>query len=157
MIHRQTTNLHPPTMFATRTITNSYQDFQLLELSRLLHTDGRGPFMVVQEGAAPDDSAMRHCSFVLTRRGTWLHYYLFLALPEEVRRRIAMFDTVADVFARAEAMPAHVRVEDALSLQELLHDSGFEPGAADEQGRVLFEDLRRRHPGELLPKLESKP
>lgn len=144
-------------MLATRTITNDYQDFQLLELSKLLHTECRGPFMVVQEGAAPDDSAMRHCSFVLTRRGTWLHYYLFLALPEDVRRRIAMFDTVADVFARAEAMPAHVKVEDALSLQELLHDSGFEPGEADEQGRVLFEDLRRRHPGELLPKLESKP
>ncbi len=100
---------------------------------------------------------MRHCSFVLTRRGTWLHYYLFLALPEVVRRRIAMFDTVADVFARAEAMPDHVRVEDALSLQELLHDSGFELGAEDEQGRALFEELRRRHPGELLPKLEPKP
>ncbi len=144
-------------MLATRTITNSYQDFQLLELSRLLHTEGRGPFMVVQEGAAPDDSAMRHCSFVLTRRGTWLHYYLFLALPEDVRQRIAMFDTVADVFARAEFMPERIRVEDAVSLQELLHSSGFEPGAADTQGRALFEELRRRHPGELLPKLEPKP
>lgn len=144
-------------MIATRTITNSYQDFQFLELSKLLHTEGRGPFMVVQEGCAPDDSSSRHCSFVLTHRGTWLHYYLFLALPEEVRRQIAMFDTVADVFARAETMPARVKVEDAMSLQELMHDEGFEPDAADEQGRVLFEDLRRRHPDELLPKLESKP
>lgn len=144
-------------MLATRTITNSYQDFQLLELSKLLHTEGRGPFMVVQEGCAPDDSSSRHCSFVLTHRGTWLHYYLYLALPEELRRQIAMFDTVADVFARAETMPARVKVEDALSLQELLRDAGFEPDAADEQGRVLFEDLRRRHPGELLPKLDPKP
>ncbi|MFM8469989.1 MAG: hypothetical protein ACKODH_08465 [Limisphaerales bacterium] len=142
-------------MLATRTYTNHYQDFQLLELSKLLHTEGRGPFMVVQEGAAPDDSAMRHCSFVLTRRGTWLHYYLFLALPEEVRRRIAMFDTVPEVFARAETLPAHVRVEDAVSLQELLRDEGFEPGAEDEQGRALYKDLRRRHPDELRPKLES--
>ena len=143
-------------MLATRTITNSYQDFQLLELSKLLHTEGRGPFMVVQEGCAPDDSSSRHCSFVLTHRGTWLHYYLDLALPEEVRR-VAMFDTVADVFARAEAMPARVKVEDAMSLQELLRAEGFEPGAEDEQGRALLDDLRRRHPGELPPKLELKP
>lgn len=144
-------------MIATRTITNSYQDFQLLEMSKLLHrTEGRGPFMVVQEGCAPDDSSSRHCSFVLTHRGTWLHYYLYLALPEAVRR-VAMFDTVADVFARAEAMPARVKVEDAMSLQELLRDEGFEPTPGDEQGRVLFEDLQRRHPGELLPKQELKP
>ena len=143
-------------MLATRTITNSYQDFQLLELSKLLHTEGRGPFMVVQEGCAPDDSSSRYCSFVLTHRGTWLHYYLYLALPEAVRR-VAMFDTVADVFARAEAMPARVKVEDAMSLQELLRAEGFEPGAEDEQGRALLDDLRRRHPGELPPKLELKP
>ena len=143
-------------MLATRTITNNYQDFQLLELSKLLHTEGRGPFMVVQEGCAPDDSSSRHCSFVLTHRGTWLHYYLYLALPEEVRR-VAMFDTVADVFARAETMPARVKVEDAMSLQELLRDEGYEPGTGDEQGRVLLEDLKRRHPGEPLPKQELKP
>ncbi len=143
-------------MIATRTITNSYQDFQLLELSKLLHrTEGRGPFMVVQEGCAPDDSSSRHCSFVLTHRGTWLHYYLYLALPEAVRR-VAMFDTVADVFARAEAMPARVKVEDAMSLQELLRDEGFEPATGDEQGRVLFEELKRRHPGEPLPRQELK-
>lgn len=153
---RRQTNLHPHPMLATRTITNSYQDFQLLELSKLLHTEGRGPFMVVQEGCAPDDSSSRHCSFVLTHRGTWLHYYLYLALPEAVRR-IAMFDTVADVFARAEAMPARVKVENAMSLQELLHDEGFEPRTGDEQGRVLFEEFQRRHPVELLRKQESKP
>ncbi|MEN9575462.1 MAG: hypothetical protein RL514_3317 [Verrucomicrobiota bacterium] len=144
-------------MIATRTITNSYQDFQLLELSKLLHrTEGRGPFMVVQEGCAPDDSSSRNCSFVLTHRGTWLHYYLYLALPEAVRR-VAMFDTVADVFARAETMPARVKVEDAMSLQALLRDEGFEPATGDEQGRVLFEELKRRHPGEPLPRQELKP
>jgi hypothetical protein len=144
-------------MLAARTITNSYQDFQLLELSKLLHrTSGRGPFMVVQDGSAPDDSSSRHCSFVLTHRGTWLHYYLYLALPEQVRQ-VAMFDTVADVFARAETMPVHVKVEDAMSLQELLRDEGFEPGIADEHGRALLEELRLRHPGDRLPNSNSKP
>ncbi|HAB17333.1 MAG TPA: hypothetical protein PLX89_10955 [Verrucomicrobiota bacterium] len=141
-------------MTASRTITNSYRDFQLLDLSRLLKTSvGRGPFLLVQDGCDPSDPKLRECSFVLTRRGTWLHYYLFLTLPETVRRRCAMFEGSAEALSFAANLPAQVTVENPISLQELIHDSGFEPDASDAVGKALLEQLHDRHP--VLPKLAA--
>lgn len=130
-----------------RILTNDYRDFQLLELGKLMASTGaRGPFMVVQDGIAPGDSRMRTCSFVLTRRGTWLHYYLFLTLPDEVRRRCALFESGAEALDKAGTLSGIPVVEDALSLPELIHESGFEPAVTDLTGRALLDELRRRHP-----------
>jgi len=134
-------------MSDTRVITNDYQDFQLLAVGRLMaHGEGRGPFMIVQDGIAPNDPQNRFCSFVLTHRGTWLHYYLFLALPEEVRRRCAVFETSTEALECAASLSGRPTVEDALSLPELIHESGFEPAQSDATGRALLEELQRRHP-----------
>lgn len=135
-------------MTASRTITNRYQDFHLLDLSRLMkNSAGRGPFLLVQDGCDPADPQMRECSFVLTRRGTWLHYYLFLTLPETVRRRCVLFDTGAEALAFAANLPGTVTVENPMSLQELIHESGFQPGSEDDVGNALLQALRLRHPG----------
>jgi len=135
-------------MTASRAITNRYQDFQLLDLSKLMkRTQGRGPFLLVQEGCDPADPHSRECSFVLTRRGTWLHYYLFLALPETVRYRCAMFETGAEALKSAANLTGPVRVENAVSLQELIREHGFEPDPSDAQGRALWDELGGRHPG----------
>lgn len=131
----------------SRVITNQYQDFHLLALGQLMSQgDQRGPFMWVQDGCAPDDPRQRSCSFVLTRRGTWLHYYLFLALPESVRRQCAMYETSSEALERASTLVGKPVVEDALSLPELIHSAGFTPSESDETGRALLEELRRRHP-----------
>ena len=88
---------------------------------------------------------MRDCVFVLTRRGTWLHFYLYIALPPEVRRRIAMSDTIEEMLARCEKQGGDVVVEDALSLPELLAEVQFMPGENDPSGRALFEHMRKLH------------
>lgn len=133
-------------MKTANSITNSYQDFQVLNLCQLVHhVEGRGPFMVTQDGCDPNDAAMRNCSFVLTRRGTWLHFYLYLALPEKVRAQCAHFETVAEVLQRADSLPPKVIVEDAASLQELIREAGFEPDAADATGQALLREMKKRH------------
>lgn len=133
-------------MKTANAISNRYQDFQVLNLCQLVHhVDGRGPFMVTQDGCDPNDPTMRACSFVLTKRGTWLHFYLYLALPESVRQHCAHFETVADVLQRADALPGKVVVENAASLQELIREAGFEPDAADVTGQALLRELKKRH------------
>ncbi len=133
-------------MKTANSITNSYQDFQVLNLHRLVHhVEGRGRFMVTQDGCDPNDAAMRHCSFVLTKRGTWLHFYLYLALPESVRQSCAHFETAAEVLTRADSLPSKVIVEDAASLQELIREAGFEPEAGDATGKALLSEMKKRH------------
>lgn len=139
-------------MNAAKVITNDYRDFHLLALGQLLsHGEGHGPFVWVQDGCAPDDPRQRACSFVLTRRGTWLHYYLFLALPEAVRRKCAMFESSADALALASTLTGRPVVEDSLSLPELIHSAGYSPADSDAAGKALLLELQRRHPNASLP------
>lgn len=127
-------------------ITNQFLDFHLLNLAELVHhTPGRGPFMVTQDGCDPKDAAMRACTFVLTKRGTWLHFYLYLALPEAVRQACAHFDSVAEILNHAESLPPGVIVETAASLQDLLLGAGFEPAEGDVEGHAVLRALRIRH------------
>lgn len=127
-------------------ITNQYSDFHLLNLSELIHhTPGRGPFMVTQDGCAPDDPAMRQCSFVLTHRGTWLHFFLYLALPPRVRAQCAHFETVAELLQLADSLPPKVQVEDAATLQDLIRGTGYEPSHDDPLGQALLRAIQQRH------------
>jgi hypothetical protein len=133
-------------MKTANAITNRPQDFKILNLCQLVHhVDGRGPFMVTQDGSEPNDPKMRECSFVLTKRGTWLHFYLFLALPDTVRQKCAHFETAADALHRAKSLPSEVVVETAASIQELLQECGFEPDSEDAAGRALLREMQRRH------------
>jgi hypothetical protein len=133
-------------MKIANSITNQYQHFQVLNLSQLVHKiEGRGPFMVTQDGCDPSDPAMRQCSFVLTRRGTWLHFYLYLALPETVRQQCTHFETIAEVLHRAESLSPKAIVEDATSLQEMIREAGFQPAPEDATGQALLSEMKRRH------------
>ncbi|MCI0537475.1 MAG: hypothetical protein L0Z50_19845 [Verrucomicrobiales bacterium] len=144
-------------MKTANSITNRYQDFQVLNLCQLVHhVEGRGPYMVTQDGCDPDDPAMRKCSFVLTKRGTWLHFYLYLALPESVRQKIAHFEVVTEVLQRADSLPPKVIVENAASLQELIRECGFEPDAADVTGQALLREMQKRHVAEM-PQTGNEP
>ena len=139
-------------MKTAQTITNRYQDFKVLNLCQLIHhVEGRGPFMVTQDGNDPNDPARRHCSFVLTKRGTWLHFYLYLALPEAVRQKLAYYESVPEVMQQADSLPTKVVVEDVASLQELIREAGFEPAAEDAAGRALLQEITKRHALETKP------
>lgn len=132
-------------MIPASPITNRHQGFHIHNLAQLLHNTGsRGPFIVTQDGSDPSDPRMRPCSFVLTRRGTWLHFYLYLALSEEARARTVQFESAAEALQTAASLPDTVTVEDALSLQELLKSAGFQPVLPDAAGRALLQAVRQR-------------
>jgi len=133
-------------MKTAHAITNHPQDFKILNLCQLVHhVEGRGPFMVTQDGCDPDDPKMRECSFVLTKRGTWLHFFLYLALPEMVQQHCAHFETIAEALHRADSLPSEAVVETAASLQEMLQECRFEPASGDAAGRALLREMQRRH------------
>lgn len=126
-------------------ITNRFTDFRLLELSQLTrHPGHRGPYMVVQEGVDPKDIAGRECTFVLTHKGTWMHFYLFLMLPKAVRNQFAVFETIADVMQLAEALASDPIVETVETLQSTFSEAGLKPGEQDPTAEALFHDLKLR-------------
>jgi len=134
-------------MIADRAITNHFPDFRLLNVaSTTRHPEERGPYMVVQTGSAPDDPEMRECTFALTRRGTWLHCFLFFMMPKPVRRKIAVFETVADVTSLTEGLTGKPFVETMDSLPELLREADFHPAADDPASEALLAELRKPHP-----------
>ena len=137
-------------MKAAKTITNSYHDFRILNVSKSTrHPERRGPFMAIQEGSDPNDPQMRECTFVLTRRGTWMHCYLFLLLPRPLRRQAAVFDTPQDILALAEELSRKpVPIETAMSLHDLI-DSDVRALAGDDDptSQALLAELRKRKEG----------
>jgi len=137
-------------MSVARTITNDFRDFHLLEVSKTTkHPERRGPYMVVQTGSAPGDPQMRECTFALTKRGTWMHCYVFFMLPRPIRRRVAVFESVPEVMQLAESLTGNPRVETLESLQELLGEAGFRPQADDPESKTLLAELKKRHPRDL--------
>lgn len=139
-------------MTADRTITNHFPDFRLLNVaSTTRHPEQRGPYMVVQTGSAPDDPEMRECTFALTRRGTWLHCFLFFMMPKPVRRNVAVFESVADVTSLTEGLTGRPVVETMASLPELLGDADFRPVADDPASEALLAALRNRPSDTVKP------
>ncbi len=137
-------------MCIAKTITNSFQDFRLLEISRTTkHPESRGPYMVAQTGSTPGDPEVRECTFALTRRGTWLHCYIFFLLPRDLRRQIAVFETVPEVMELAGRLTGNPVVETIESLPRLLGDAGFRPLDDDPASAALMAELRNRHPRDL--------
>ena len=139
-------------MNATKTITNSFHDFHLLEISKTTHhPEKRGPFMVSQSGSAPGDPELRECTFVLTKRGTWMHLYIFFLMPHTMRHQVAVFDSAAEVMQLAETLVGKPIVETMESLPELLNDSGCNPAHEDPVSSALMEEVRKKHPKGLPP------
>jgi len=139
-------------MNASRTITNSFHDFHLLEISKTTHhPEKHGPFMVSQSGSAPGDPELRECTFVLTKRGTWMHLYIFFMMPNAMRHQVAVFDSAAEIMQLAETLVGKPVVETMESLPELLNDSGCNPAHDDPFSSALMEEVRKKHPKGLPP------
>ena len=137
-------------MKAAKTITNSYRDFRILNVSKSTrHPERRGPFMAIQEGSDPNDPQMRECTFVLTRRGTWMHCYLFLLLPRTLRRQAAVFDTPQEILELAEELSQKpLVIETAMSLHDLIgSDVQALAGDDDATSQTLLAELLKRKEG----------
>ena len=139
-------------MHVSKAITNSFQDFHLLEISKTTHhPEKHGPFMVSQSGSAPGDPELRECTFVLTKRGTWMHLYIFFLMPHTMRHQVAVFDSAAEVMQLAETLVGKPVVETMESLPQLLNDSGCNPAQEDPVSSALMEEIRKKHPKGLPP------
>lgn len=132
-------------MSAAPTITNRFRDFQLLDVSKTTrHPEHRGPYMMIQHGSAPEDPQLRECTFTLTKRGTWLHCYVFFLLPKPVRRQVAVFETVPELMELAENLPSKPIVESVESLSTLLKEGGFSPTTEDAENMALWSTVNQR-------------
>jgi hypothetical protein len=110
-------------MLAHRAITNLGQDFQLLNLApERGHPQQRGPFLIAQEGAAPNDPHQRYCAFFLTRRGTWVHQFLAFNLAPLARRELVEFDSAAEALTISGNLLGAPVVETLDSLQAWLRE-----------------------------------
>lgn len=90
-----------------RMLTNDYHDFHLLNLG--LDEDGRGPYLVIQEGVPPGAMKLEQDRFILLRGGTWMLNFTFMTLPEAEQHR-HLFATVADVYEQVKQLPHTPRV-----------------------------------------------
>lgn len=107
-------------------IGNRFSDFTLENLCELVNqVKGRGPFLLTQEGAHPGDPHYHGCKFVLSRRGSWLHYFLYLELPQDIQERCFQFETVSEAFRLAESLPPKPVVEDSFTLAVYVRECGF--------------------------------
>jgi hypothetical protein len=84
-----------------RVLTNDYRDFELLNLGN--QTDGRGDFMVRQEGIPPHRATIEQDRFYLRGDGVWVINLAVFALPEEEQARF-LFPEIADVYATVEKL-----------------------------------------------------
>jgi hypothetical protein len=89
--------------------------------------------MISQEGAAPGDAHFRHCAFVLTRRGTWLHHFILFHLDRAARARVAEFAAANEIISFAGQLSGPVRVETLESLRAWLDELAF-AASLDEAG-----------------------
>lgn len=77
-----------------RTITNHYEDAQVLNLGS--ETD-RGPFLVIQQGTAPNDQLLRKRLFVLRPDGLWADFNAYAAQGKPECMDEIVFPTIAKV------------------------------------------------------------
>jgi hypothetical protein len=99
-----------------RILTNAYFDVRLISLkdwpraSEFETRDPGGPFVIVQEGFAPDDVEAEPDEFVLARCGQWLPIAFFLGIPLEQRCADFVFGTMAELIELLESLPSKAAV-----------------------------------------------
>jgi len=97
-----------------RRITNSFLDVRLVSLAswrqanEISPRDHGGPYVVTQQGYAPDDPNMCADEFVLGRSGQWLSLSHFFRLPVPERRAEFVFGTAGEVMKMMGDLPSAV-------------------------------------------------
>ena len=84
-----------------RTLTNLYQDFDLINLG--YHSSGRGPYVIRQDGIPPGSETVEEDRFFLRNDGVWVINFSVGTLPEEVQNAF-LLDEIADVQKLIESL-----------------------------------------------------
>jgi hypothetical protein len=99
-------------------IDNDVSRCQLLDISKLpLPPDikcpqsERGPYVVLQKGAMPEDLYSRPLDFLLTKEGRWLPMFAFVQLPEQERDELCIFSTAAEAIQQLERLAGRAIVD----------------------------------------------
>ena len=79
-----------------RTITNNYRDAHLLNLGS---GGDRGPYLVTQTGAAPNDSLAKERMFVLRPDGRWVDFNAYACQGKPEAMDEIVFSTTTEVMA----------------------------------------------------------
>jgi hypothetical protein len=90
-------------------IDNERPRYHLLDLSKLSLPSGiqrphsgKGPFVVLQQGAMPGDPRSKPFDFLLTKEGFWLPVFAALRLPVQQRDALCIFATMAEAIQQLE-------------------------------------------------------
>ncbi len=75
-------------------LSNRYQKCKMLNLG--YGPQGRGPFVIRQDGHVPDSITLREERFLLRKDGTWVLNLAVFAMPEKDREQF-LYDTSAEV------------------------------------------------------------
>jgi hypothetical protein len=96
---------------AARTLTNDCHDCELLNLG--YNKDGRGPYVLRQDGVPPDSLDSQEYRFLLRKDLTWVLNLTVFALPEKEQEQF-IFQNAAELHAAVENLIGKPVVEDAL-------------------------------------------
>jgi hypothetical protein len=91
-----------------RLLTNDFIDFHLIDLG--YNTHGHGPFILRQEGMAPNSPDLYDDRFLLRRDGTWVINLTFFQLSEADQQAF-VFKDIPEVWATVEALPGTPVIE----------------------------------------------
>ncbi len=105
--------------------TNAFRDLHPLEVSRTTkHPESRGSCVVGQTGSGPRVPELRKGTIALTRLGTWMPGNILFLPLRELRRKVALFETVPEVLRLAESPTGDAAVEIINSPPDLLEGAG---------------------------------
>lgn len=97
-----------------RALTNHHLDVRVVSLrswrfaKEIQPRDSGGPYVIAQEGYAPEDLSMRLGEFVLGRSGQWLSVEMMLRMAVDIRRAEFVFGTSAEVMKLLASLPTKV-------------------------------------------------
>jgi hypothetical protein len=94
-----------------RTLTNDYNDCELLNLG--YNRNGHGPYVVRQDGVAPESLRTQEDRFYLRKDGTWVLNVTALTLPEKEQEQF-IFENAAELYATVQDLGGKPVVEDTL-------------------------------------------
>ena len=101
-------------------LTNSYHNCELLNLGH--GPNGRGPFIIRQEGTPPGSMIFQPDRFLLRKDGAWVLNLAVFALPEKDKQQF-LFTTSAEAMVLLDSLSGEPVVEAALppgkSVEEL--------------------------------------
>lgn len=104
------------------TLTNHSSDCELLNLR--YNPNGRGPYVIRQDGIPPGSSTLGEDRFFLRKDGTWVLNFAVFVLPEKEQEQKFVYTDIAEVLSTLQTLlgrpVVEVKLPDGTSRAEVL-------------------------------------